>query len=59
MNWFSGKLEVRFVGGASDLTIIHHDVSLAKAQAILDAYPKGSVETAMYTPYAISMAQSR
>lgn len=56
MNWFSGKLEVRFVGG---IITIDHDVSLAKAQAILDAYPKGSVETAMYTPYAISMAQSR
>ena len=57
MNWFSGKLEVRFVDGIA--TIVRHDVSLAKAQAILDAYPKGSVKTAMYTPYAISMAQSR
>ena len=57
MNQFSGKLEVRFVDGIS--SIVHHNVSLAKAQAILDAYPKGSVETAMYTPYAISMAQSR
>lgn len=57
MNWFSGKLEVRFVGGID--SVVHHDVSLAKAQAILDAYPKGSVKTAMYTPYAISMAQSR
>lgn len=57
MNWFSGKLEVRFVGGID--SIIHHDVSLAKAQAILNAYPKGSVETAMYTPCAINMTQSR
>lgn len=57
MNWFSGKLEVRFVDGI--YSIVHHDVSLAKAQAILDAYPKNSVKTAVYTPYAISMAQSR
>ena len=56
MNWFSGTLQVRLTNG--DLAT-YYDVSLRKAQDILDSLPKGDVREAMYTPYAISMTQSR
>lgn len=56
MNWFSGTLQVQLTNG--DLAT-YHDVSLRKAQDILDSLPKDDVREATYTPYAISMVPSR
>ena len=56
MNWFGGMLEIWFLGDTNATT--YYDVSLTKAQEILDAIPKGSVYRAIYRPYAIDMAQS-
>lgn len=56
MNWFSGILQIWFTDGNS---VTYYDVSLNKAQDILDTLPKSGISYAMYTPCAINMTQSR
>ena len=58
MNWFGGRLEVWLKTNESTFTPdqVHSNVSLIKAQEIVDALPKGTVRETIYHPYAINLA---